>query len=529
MQELIQKFKDSYPKISNKGIKKIFTSLEAQGTDYESLDLFSAGKDCDFQTYCDYLMSEYAISISEKATLSQIKDEEKQALEQQEEIQRKEVEENLIQEQEQQEIINNNRNKYENIEDEELRNQLIKASSTTINDIAKHLNQKVFLKEINWKLLLLSALSVSAPKITTTSGTKKNGMNTLLVGEPSTSKSVTLNFINQLFSNSIVFSDFTKASFLGVASKSGIEQGVIDEINNKILLIKEYNDMELPYKKEVLEGSRITIVKGGFPKSVSVNSVVMGAINPKQEWFQREAKMSYQLSNKDTELGRFAFILPLVNDRKINENIVNEMDFFCDKSRNDDIDEFGVILATITASMKTIKNVKLTESQKDMLRQIYKKHNTLLNNVRSNKLVLRDFEILLQLVNTIISINNLNREVKDGVINATDEDIKESIELFEHITSLKTTLYENENREFTDLNDKIYQKIYGVSQGNEVYATELEKSICQEMDGKLNRDFEGNPMGLCSRSTLYRAIQRLVIDKKVKIIENKPLKIVLVG
>jgi len=278
--------------------------------------------------------------------------------------------------------------------------------------------------------------------------------------------------------------------------KSGIEQGVIDEINNKILLIKEYNDMELPYKKEVLEGSRITIVKGGFPKSVSVNSVVMGAINPKQEWFQREAKMSYQLSNKDTELGRFAFILPLVNDRKINENIVNEMDFFCDKSRNDDIDEFGVILATITASMKTIKNVKLTESQKDMLRQIYKKHNTLLNNVRSNKLVLRDFEILLQLVNTIISINNLNREVKDGVINATDEDIKESIELFEHITSLKTTLYENENREFTDLNDKIYQKIYGVSQGNEVYATELEKSICQEMDGKLNRDFEGNPMGL---------------------------------
>ena len=492
MQELIQKFKESYPKVSNKGIKKIFTSLENQGVDYISLDLFSAGKDCDYNTYCQYLMDEYAISISEKTTKSQIKAEKEKALNDVEELQRKELEEKLFQEEEQQKIINRH---YEENKD------LLKKESD-LTQLSYKLNTFVDVGSENWKLLILNSVSPFTPKFLLNQlEIDRKAQHTLMIGDISSGKSRICSIINKIAVKSDVFSSITEASLQGIAQADGeIKEGILSQMNMGLLIVPEFHKFRnSPLNKEIMDNGVIKFVKRGVTINIDLNMGMIACENPDSDFFNTETELREQVALKESLLSRFDVVIPLASNSNKIKFMIDNTKLFNGKAKGDDFSEDSQRLTAIAQKMRLIDRVRVREDDEKRIKELVKSHTTELKY--RNLVILRDLEIICRMLNVISCynyvINNFDN-VKEGEITATENDLVEAFSLWEHLIRLREVFYTQKTRNITSIKDMVL--------------VELTKG--EILTKELQTKFESDK--ICCKATFYEHIKQLLLEGKIE-------------
>lgn len=73
----------------------------------------------------------------------------------------------------------------------------------------------------------------------------------------------------------------------------------------------------------------------------------------------------------------------------------------------------------------------------------------------SSLVILHDLENLARLVNTVASANFNKREIENGVLHASDEDVDKAIQLWENLLQYRLQLYRLSSRKLTTIGDEI--------------------------------------------------------------------------
>lgn len=423
------------------------------------------------------------------------------------------------------EEIQNNREKYR-----ELIDKVKNAQKTQIDGIALQLNKTIILGVDNWKMILYSILSTYCPKINITGLHFRNCIHISCCGDISTAKSTIADIILQIAPKAVCYDEFTKARFEGVYNQTTgeIEDGVIDEVSNSILLIKEYSPNLIPFERQFYDNTAITFGKGKDTKKVIPNTALFVCSNPKHDFFQQEL-LRGQIDFKEGILSRWDFLLPLIHTKEDNAKIIDNMDLFSENTTEHSFKEIANALLTITKGIKQYTGVSLNNDQKNKLKKTYYLHNINLKNRTLQ--VPRDMAILCRLVNVVVCSNFYNRKTKDNHLIAIDDDIDEAISLYEHIIHLRRVVYESSIRKVESIEDLIYQKIV-LSGGGGISKIMLRSAICLvDNNGDYTKDIDGNILrGKCSVPTFYRKIKSLKLeDKVIEKCAGKDIKLYAVG
>ena len=374
-----------------------------------------------------------------------------------------------------------------------------------------------------WEMLLYAVLSVNAPRINIDGILRRQTLHVMLCGDISTGKTTVMKIIERIAPKSEWYDDVTKASFEGVATSEGIEDGIIDRLKDAVFLVPEFKDIKLPHKRQFLDNDKIKISKRGHIKEIRPNTVFIAGINPKSDWFINNMNLREQVPQSEGDLSRIDIFLPLAMTKEKMEVLLEKIDLFSDKEPVN-LEEYSLLLSDLAGAMSTVGKVVLTKEQKERLKDVFRKHIKELNGTRPLLVILRDYEMLARLVNVIVTANVLNREVvgttEDGkkIIQAKDEDIDKAIEYFETIIDLRETLYTKETRKFPDLKEKIYTLIVKRGRGEPVKVKELEEVVTKPLP---ENDFKP----LCSRATLYRVISRLLVERRLVLKNERPMEV----
>jgi DNA replicative helicase MCM subunit Mcm2 (Cdc46/Mcm family) len=332
----------------------------------------------------------------------------------------------------------------------------------------------------------------------------------MLVGDISTAKSKTMRILERISPKADWFTKITEATLEGVSTRGGIEDGIIDKANNGSLLFMDLTEQHISTIREIMDNDRLKIGKGGNEKEIDLDITIQVAENPKSDFFINETLLREQISFTDGLLSRFDVLIPLTTTKEKNEMLLDKINLFGDTENNINLESIAQILKTKAVGMREVKEVVLTNEQKDMIKKIFLKHNIDLKN--RPLLVLRDYETLARLVNVVVVSNFFNRKLTEGVIQAEDKDIEKAIMLWETLIDLRKTLFTKDNRiTIITIEDKILMEI--ARYGGKIDCVELEKAVVNN--------------GVCSRATFYRKIERLN-GRKININGNKDREVVLI-
>ena len=197
-------------------------------------------------------------------------------------------------------------------------------------------------------------------------------------------------------------------------------------------------------------------------------------------------------------MSRFDILIPLVTTCERNELLLDQINIFglCDEDVN--LMRIRGMLNILAEGMSKVKEVTLSLEQKDMVKEVFLKHNRKVPN--RPLLLMRDLEIICRLVNVIAASRFNEKDPYFSVVSATDEDLEKGIEFWEQLVDLRKTLFIGTEREILSVKEKILQEITELGR---VKTTELERVI---VDVK----------NLCSRATFYRKVNDLKIEGKIK-------------
>jgi DNA replicative helicase MCM subunit Mcm2 (Cdc46/Mcm family) len=209
-----------------------------------------------------------------------------------------------------------------------------------------------------------------------------------------------------------------------------------------------------------MDGEYIEIHKKGSSKGLNVNTTLLTACNPTDDFFLEEINFRKQLPFKEGVLSRFDILIPLTATQLKNELLVDRIDLFGTGPETPiDFEEIKGRLVTLSKGMQQIKFVVLTEEQKKTLRDIFKAHNTADRKHRYIKnrplVILRDLESLARLVNVITTVNFSKRKVENGILHADDKDIDKAIQLWENLLVFRIQLYARSSRNLMTVSDEI--------------------------------------------------------------------------
>jgi len=394
---------------------------------------------------------------------------------------------------------------------------------TNIEEIARKLNEVIFIGTDIWEMILYSILSVYAPEIPinaprdedeTFSLNTRNAIHLLLMGDISSAKSKILKLVSLISPKATKINKFTEATFEGVATKEEIEEGVIDIANNGDLIIPEFDKIarEFTILREVMDCDWIEIGKRGKFKKLKINISIKAGGNPKNDFFLNQINLREQIPFSEGLLSRFDILIPLINTKEKNEYLLSKINIFGYSPTKVNLKRINELLTTLSQGMKQIKRVVLTEGQKQRLKEVWLRNNKELEN--RPLLLLRDLETLCRFVNVIAVSNFHKRKVKDGILYAKDEDIEKAISLWETLIDLRKHLYTSMSRMITTVKDKILIAIMELSKEKGYTTTEeLLKYVVEEKK-------------LCSRATLYRKIDDLLLERKIMRDGERNMKII---
>ena len=490
--DILKKFKENYCNINNSEIKKIFTSFKMQDTDFESLDLFSAGKDSDFNTYCKYINDEYGISFKEKETKTQITADEQKAKNDLEEYQRKEIEEKEYQEQQQQELVNRH---YEN------NPELLKKESD-LTQFSYRLNSFVDIGSENWKLLVLNSVSPFTPKFLLNQlEVDRKAQHTLMIGDISSGKSRIVSIINKIAVKSDIFSSITEASLQGITQADGeIKEGILSQMNNGLLLTPEFQKFRnSPLNKEIMDNGILKFVKRGVTIDVDLNMGLIACENPSSDFFNTKTNLREQVVMKESLLSRFDIVIPLATTQEKIKNTIKDTNLFNGETKSDDFSDDSSMLTTITKLMKFIKRVRINPVDEKSIKDLVISHTKEMDN--RNLIIIRDLEIVCRLLNVVscynFAMNNPN-DKKEKEITATQEDLNETFSLWEHLIRLREIFYTQKTKSIVGIKDLIF----GYVSKGDLLTKDLQKQ------------FETDK--ICCKMTFYENVKQLQLEGKIE-------------
>ncbi len=392
-----------------------------------------------------------------------------------------------------------------------------RARKTDFEKIAMELDQIVIFGPRNWELVLYSIMSPHAPRLLINNLDYRANIHTLLAGDISTAKSKILKIAKLISPKMLVVDETTKASFEGVApTQSGgeIEDGILDHANGGNMIVEEYTSpfARMPLMRRAMDGESIKIWKKGSSKEIDVNTTLIAACNPREDFFVEETEGNFrqQIPFKEGILSRFDNLILLTATEVKNELILSKMHLMSTRSPLSKID-FAAIkedLEILAEGMKSgsITRVSLTPAQEQMLKDAFSNQNSRERVLKNRPLViLRDAETLTRLVNIIATVNFSKRTItKDGLLKAKDADIDKAIQLWENLINLRVEIYGNQGtRNFLDVRDEMVAFIarmqsYHKSTGDEakVSVAELKREIVERRK-------------LVSSATFYRELRTL--------------------
>lgn len=381
------------------------------------------------------------------------------------------------------------------------------AKDSQIGLIAQELDKVVVLGNDLWKAILYGALTPYAPPIEINSVPTRNNIHILLIGEISSGKSKVFKILKQIAPKAVSVSKFTEASFEGIAHRESIEKGLLEDSRNGILIVPEFISTYAKYQimRETFDCDTISITKMGMTKHIDVNTTIVGACNPKLDFFSPNFEtLREQVTFQDGILSRFDVMVPLTVSKEKNEKLLDHISLFGCNKVNIDFATLHNGLKTLAEGMTQIKQVSITQEHEALLKKIFRRHNVELKT--RPLLILRDLEILARLVNVITCVNFHIRTIDDqGIIYAEDTDVLEAIELWETLIFHRKQFYESANKDLITVSEKIVSEVYLRRQ---IESTVLEEIITQQLQ-------------LCSRATYYRKVNNLVHQNKLNRIGDR--------
>ena len=386
--------------------------------------------------------------------------------------------------------------------DEETKKIIKKIEKTEkfqVEDLAEQLNRIIVIGKDYWELILYSMLSPYAPPIYINGVEQRRNINTLIIGDISTAKTSILKILYRISPKAEQIDVTTEANLVGVATKEGIQEGLLDKANEGILLVHEFDKVEekFPLIRRILDSDYLKIMKYGYEKTLKVNMTLIAGANPRYDFFRHGEVLRDQITMKDGLLSRFDAIIPLTLTEKKNEIIVESMKLF-DTKTSLTFEEIQETVKTLALGMKTIKGVIITTEQEKRLKEVFLRYNL---DLKYRPLVIpRDLEVLARLVNVVATANFHRRKQKNGYIKASDKDIDKAIQLFEVIVSVRRQLYESTRRNILTPKEQILKII-------------IEN---QPISAKTLKEMVVDQLKLCAKSTFYKYLDELIKEGLIK-------------
>jgi len=369
------------------------------------------------------------------------------------------------------------------------------ARRTEIEKIAEKLNLIVFVGGEIWECILYGVLSVEAPDIIINGIPQRGNLHTNMIGEISSGKTSIMRVLKRISPRWLAVTKTTEASFEGISKAKEIEQGIIEKANDGILLIPEFKRTISKFKllREAMDCDVLTITKRGITKTIKVNTSFIVASNPKEDFFREGTVMRKDIPFEEGILSRFDFLIPFIVGVKKNAEIAEKMQLFGGDVQVDELTAIQEILRILCEGMRMVKEIRLTEKQKNMLKEIWLKYNIKMGN--RPLVILRDLETLARLVNVIVASNFFNRsEIESGIFEAVDVDIYKAITIWENLIYLRKQLYEMQNdKVIKTTSEKIIELI--AENDGEITTKALKELILSKK--------------VCSQATFYRKVKRL--------------------
>ena len=349
-----------------------------------------------------------------------------------------------------------------------------RAQKTSFEKIALDLDKIVIFGPRNWELMLYSIMSPHAPRLLINNLDYRANIHSLLAGDISTAKSKILKILKLISPKMLVVDETTKATFEGVApTRSGdeIEDGILDLAMGGNMIVEEYTNSfaRMPLMRRAMDGEYIEIWKKGSSKGINVNTTLVAACNPRDDFFIEETEGTFrqQIAFKEGILSRFDNLILLTTTQVKNELIIDKIHLMSTRSSLTKID-FAAIkenLETLAEGMKSgaIVRVTITPSQERVLKEAFLNQNRRDKQQRILRnrplVILRDLETLARFVNIVATVNFSKRKIKDGLLKAKDEDINKAVQLWENLINLRVEIYGRSNRNFTTVKDEIMKFI----------------------------------------------------------------------
>ena len=406
----------------------------------------------------------------------------------------------------------------------ELLQKIEAAKKTNFEKIADQLNKVVIWGTAAWELILYGVMSVYSPRIFINNLDRRSNIHCILAGDISTAKSGVLKVCKFIAPKSVIMDDSSKATFEGIANRGGIEEGVLDWAKDGIILVEELSTKLTRMKlfRRAMDCEDYAVHKGGSSKVRPVNTTMIAACNPDEDFFQEETSFRSQIPYKEGILSRFDVLIPLTSTPEQNDMILDEMTLF-EEGQTFSFADIKSQLHTLSVGMKNIKRVSLTLEQSDKLKEAFRLHNN--RDQKSNVLkfrplvILRDLETLARFVNTIATVNFSKRTIDDeGTLLVDDSDIEKGIQLWENLLSYRIQLYSDKPaRNLMSISDEMVLYLFS----NDAVSNEIAVS-------QLFNEFV-SVRRMLAKSTFYKELDTLIETGRIVALgeRNRTVKLVI--
>jgi len=245
-------------------------------------------------------------------------------------------------------------------------------------------------------------------------GTKLRGdINVCLIGDPGTSKSNFLKWINKFLPES-VYSCGKTVSGAGLTASVNrdpdtgeftIEAGALMLADNSICCIDEFDkieDNELHAIHEAMEQQTISISKAGIHATLNARTSILAACNPKYGRYDKTKSLKYNVFMSDAIMSRFDLFYILTDDRNIDidrEIAKHILNVHCQiEEISEQLNNNEKYLSEVIKLAKKIKP-QFTKESAEMLVNCYNqmRQNDLISHKKAYRVTVRQLESLVRL------------------------------------------------------------------------------------------------------------------------------------
>ena len=299
-----------------------------------------------------------------------------------------------------------------------------------------------------WMAVWLGLASVHAPPIRQGAQVHHPQCDILLIGEISTAKSGILGLVSDVTPRGLFKTNFTPVAFTGRIDKEGdFQPGIAYRANGGVLCVDELDKLLIRYP--ILDGLiRTAQTEHRVQHSTALGEVdyqaafgLFAGANPKGDVFS-DAAIRAQVPFAEGLLSRYAFIKPLAyTPDKVNA-IADYMGdtWFSDEPPKGtlSVDKIRSTLAALWHRLKDVVSVQVDRDLRVALVSHFKERQDSIAGVPL--LTTRDLESAFKWLNASASLHVAQRDVQDGAIVATAQDLDIALTMLDCTVSVRQVL-----------------------------------------------------------------------------------------